>query len=167
LARATTAVAIDFMNTKKSFWPYGIILTFVLFISGTIALIVIACTHKTDLITANYYDDEIQFQKRLDQMNRTAQLSDSVHVAYDIATGQINISLPQTQVAPTTSGRIQLYRPSDTRLDQVVDLQLNQHGSQVVDASALRPGLWKVRVQWTAQDQDYFADRSIVVKRGA
>jgi nitrogen fixation protein FixH len=71
------------------------------------------------------------------------------------------------QLAAETFGRIQLYRPSATGLDRVVKLQLDNKGSQTLDASSLLPGLWKVRVQWTAQNQDFFADKSIVVKRGA
>ena len=155
------------MNPRKSFWPYGIILTFALFITGTAVLIVIACTHKTDLITPNYYDDEIKFQSRIDQLNRTAKLNGQVAVAYDETTQTVNITLPAGQLSAATAGRIQLYRPSTTELDRVVKLQLDDKGSQVLDAASLLPGLWKVRVQWTAQDQDYFADKSVIVKRGA
>ena len=155
------------MNSQKSFWPYGIILTFVLFIAGTAGLIVVACTHKTDLITANYYEEEIKFQGRLDQLNRAAQLSEQVRITYDSARQSISISLPTGQLAAQTVGRIQLYRPSATGLDRMVQLQLDDNGLQTLDAAALLPGLWKIRVQWTAQSQDYFTDKSLVVKRGA
>ncbi|TAL05772.1 MAG: hypothetical protein EPO07_03130 [Verrucomicrobia bacterium] len=155
------------MNPQKSFWPYGIILTFVVFISGTAALIVIACTHKTDLITPNYYEEEIKFQSRLDQLNRTAQLSEQVSIVFDVTKQSINLSLPTGQVSPETIGRVQLYRPSATGLDRELKLELNATGSQTVDAATLLPGLWKVRVRWTAQNQDYFADKNVVVKRGA
>lgn len=154
------------MNAEKSFWPYGIILTFVLFVSGIATLVVIACTHKTDLITANYYDDEIRFQSRLDQINRTAQLAGEVTVTYDAIAQSINIALPRAQSAAAVTGRIQLYRPSATELDRTVPLQLDAQGAQVLDAAALLPGLWKVRVQWTVEDHEYFADKSVVVKRG-
>ena len=155
------------MKSPRNFWPYGIFLAFVLFISGTIALIVIACTHKTDLITADYYADELKFQARLEQLSRTAQLSGAVDVSFD-PTGQIiNISLPETARVADVSGRIQLYRPSATGLDRAVQLSLDKNGSQTLDAADLLPGLWRVRVQWTARDQEYFADKNIVVKRGA
>jgi len=162
-----TRPAVDFMKPQRNFWPYGIILTFVVFIGGTTALVVIACTHKTDLISPNYYEDEIKFQSRLDQLNRTALLSDQVNVAYDAAKQSINISLPAGQVTPATAGHIQLYRPSATGLDRELKLQLDANASQTVEAATLQPGLWKVRVRWTVENQDYFADKSIVVKRGA
>ena len=155
------------MKPTRNLWPYGIILTFVIFSTGTATLVVIACTHKTDLISPNYYEDEIKFQSRIDQLNRTALLSDQVNVAYDVAKQSINISLPAGQVTLATAGRIQLYRPSATGLDRELQLRLDANGSQTVEAATLQPGLWKVRVKWTVQGQDYFAEKNIVVKRGA
>ena len=155
------------MKPQRNFWPYGIIATFVVFITGTATLVVIACTHKADLISPNYYEEEIKFQSRLDQLNRTALLSDQVNVTYDAVKQNIHISLPAGQVTPATAGRIQLYRPSATGLDRELQLQLDASGLQNVEAATLQPGLWKVRVQWTAQNHDYFADKSIVIKRGA
>ena len=43
------------MKPKFNFWPYGIILTFVVFVSGTAGLIVMAASQKSDLIDENYY----------------------------------------------------------------------------------------------------------------
>ena len=157
----------DFMKPRRNFWPYGIIATFGIFILGIVTLVVIACTHKADLITPNYYEEEIKFQGRLDQLNRTALLSDQVNVAYDAAKQSIQISLPTGQVSPATAGRIQLYRPSATGLDRELKLQLDVNASQTVDAAALSPGLWKVRVHWTVANQDFFADKNIIIKRGA
>jgi nitrogen fixation protein FixH len=155
------------MNAKKSFWPYAIVLTFLIFLSGTATLIVIACTHQTDLITPNYYEEEIKFQTRLDQLNRTARFNGQITIGYDAGRECIRLSLPPAQCGPGTSGRIQLYRPSTTGLDRIMELQLDADGSQTLDAATLLPGLWKVRVQWTSHDQEFFADKSIVVKRGA
>jgi nitrogen fixation protein FixH len=155
------------MNTKRNLWPYGILLTFALFISGIAVLIVIACTNRTDLITADYYADELKYQSRLDQLNRTAPLGGQVDVSFNASEQNIRLALPAAMVAADTSGRIQLYRPSKTDQDVELPLRLDIAGAQIIDAAALLPGLWKVRVYWSAGSQDYFADKSIIVKRGA
>jgi nitrogen fixation protein FixH len=102
----------------------------------------------------------------LDQLNRTAQFNDQVKVAFDNIARRISISLPTSHAGPETLGRVQLYRPSAAGLDRELKLDLDATGSQSLDGAALEPGLWKVRIQWTSQQQDYFADKSIVVKRG-
>ena len=42
-------------------------------------------------------------------------------------------------------------------------LALNAEGMQRLDAKDLRDGLWKVRVKWTVQGQEYFLDQPVIV----
>lgn len=151
------------MKISRNPWPFGIMLALGLFAAGTLALIVIASSQKVDLVSADYYEQEIQFQSQLDRLNRTAPFGDDVKIAYDAATRRITISLPAEHANPDTAGHIHLYRPSTTGLDRELALNLDAAGGQTVDAAALLPGLWKVRVRWTARNQEYFADRSVMV----
>lgn len=148
---------------QRSLWPYGIVAAFAIFISGTITLIVLACSHKTDLVSADYYEEEIKFQNRIDQLRRTKELDAARMVSYDAAKQQIKISLPTGQSDQAVSGRVQFYRPSAAGLDRQLVLALNSAGVQIVEAKDLRPGLWKVRVSWKVGDNDYFADEKIVI----
>jgi nitrogen fixation protein FixH len=154
------------MKPTRNLWSLGITLAFALFIAGTAALIVIASAHQSDLVTPDYYEREIQYQTRLDQLNRTAYLDDQVKVVFDAATRRICVSLPASLAGSVTSGRVQLYRPSAAGLDRELKLELDANGSQSLDAAALEPGLWKVRIHWTSRQQDYYADKRIVVERG-
>jgi nitrogen fixation protein FixH len=157
------------MTTTKparNLWPLGITLAFALFIAGTAALIAVAASQNGDLVSANYYEQEIKYQIRLDQLNRTTQVNNQVTVAFDNIARKIRISLPASHADPQTSGRVQLYRPSAAGLDRELKLELDATGSQSLDAAALEPGFWKVRIRWTWREQDYFVDKGIVVKRG-
>lgn len=143
----------------------GITLAFVLFALGIATMVVIACSHKVDLVRPDYYDQEIKYQTQLDRLNRTAQLSDAVKITYDDTTGRLTINLPRTHAGAETVGRIELYRPSATNLDRELKLELDANGAQTVDASALIPGLWKVRVHWVRQGQEFYAEKRIEAKR--
>lgn len=151
------------IQPQRSLWPYGIIAAFAIFITGTTGLIVLACTHRIDLVSADYYEQEIKFQNHLDQIRRTKGLDVAGMVAYDAVRQQITISLPIDQIRQTFSGRVQLYRPSAAALDRQVALAPNSSGIQIVEAKDLRPGLWKVRVSWSIGDNDYFMDQKIVI----
>jgi hypothetical protein len=48
-------------------------------------------------------------------------------------------------------------------LDREIKLELDAKGVQAIDASSLLPGLWKVRVSWTADQKDYFTDQKVVI----
>jgi nitrogen fixation protein FixH len=151
------------MKTTRNLWPIGIITTFALFISGTITLVVVASSQKVDLVSSDYYEQEIKYQQQLDRADRARALDTSVAITYDRAAQSIRVALPANPAPGPVSGRICLYRPSDETLDREVALALDPAGIQQVDASKLPAGLWKVRVFWTADGKDYFAARPIVV----
>ena len=136
------------MNKNQTLWPFAIIGAFALFISGTVCLIVLACTHGSDLVSANYYEQELKFQEHIDRVHRTEVMAASAKVAYnaDNATITLRSRLPKPR---RTAGHIQLYRPSSVGLDRDVKLNVDRSGIQSVDASGLEPGLWRVRVSWT------------------
>jgi len=151
------------MNSKFNPWPYAIILTFVIFISATAGLIVMAASHRGDLVSDNYYEQEIKYQTRIDSSDRARQLLARATAAYEPAARRILISLPKEQVGKPVSGDIQLYRPSAARLDCQFKLEPDSTGLQILDAATLPKGLWKIRVSWTVDGQDYYMEQKIVI----
>ena len=149
------------MKPQRNLWPLGIILTFVVFISGTIGLVVMACMHSTELVNANYYDQEIKYQSRIDSQTRAQELGASA--AYDAVARHIVISLPRLPAEKNVTGQIQLYRPSAAGLDKEFKLEPAANGTQTLDAAGLQPGLWKIRVSWNAEGRDYFIDQKIII----
>jgi nitrogen fixation protein FixH len=151
------------MKPSRNLWPLGIILTFALFFAGTVGLIVMAFSQKVDLVSADYYEQELKFQGRIDRVERTRRAATQAAVAYDAARRCITVSLPAEQARHGVTGRIELYRPSAAGLDRAVELAPDAQGVQRLDAAGLAPGLWKVRVSWTVEKQDYFLDQKVVV----
>jgi nitrogen fixation protein FixH len=151
------------MATSRNLWPLGIILTLGVFIAGTAGLIVMACSQRVELVSPDYYERELKFQGRIDQVERTHRAAGQASVAYDVAGKCITISLPAGQAGREISGRIELYRPSAAGLDRAMQLAPDVKGMQRLDAASLAPGLWKVRVSWTFERQDYFLDEKVVV----
>jgi hypothetical protein len=154
------------MKPKPNLWPYALIMTFVIFISATAGLIVMAATHRDNLVSDNYYEQEIKYQSRIDSADRARQLPQA-KAAYDAAQRRIVISLPPSHAGKKISGQIDLYRPSAAQLDRQFKLEPDATGHQVLDAAALSKGLWKVRVSWTVEGQDYFMEQKIVIPAGA
>jgi len=149
------------MNPPRNPWPYAIIATFVIFISGTIGLIVMASTQKVDLVSSNYYEQEIKYQTRMDDLDRTKPLGATT--TYDDAGKRIVILLPAGHAGKNVTGTIQLYRPAASGLDQQFKLEPNASGVQTLDAANLQNGLWKIRVAWNVAGQDYFLDQKLVI----
>jgi hypothetical protein len=157
---------MDNVVKRRNPWPIVITGYFIVFFAGLVAFIAFASGHREDLVRADYYEQEIRFQKQLDRVQRTRAIEQPVNVAYDAGQKCITIQLPLAHAAQT-GGRIHLYRPSDARLDRDLDLVTDVAGKQRLDAATLRTGLWKVRVEWTVAGEEYFMDQAVVVKQAA
>ena len=151
------------MKCSRNLWPYGLILTFVLFLAGTASLVVLACSQRVDLVSSNYYEQELKFQDQIDRLSRTQHLAARTAVAYDGAKKRITVSLPPGPTPPDVTGSIELYRPSAAGLDRQFDLKVDGNGIQSLDATSLLPGLWRIRVSWTANKQEYYIDQKLVI----
>lgn len=153
------------MKSTRNLWPFGIIAAFAIFIAGTAGLIVFASSQNHDLVSDNYYEQELRYQKRIESLDRTARLGANASVVYDSSRRRIVISLPADQAVEALSGQIHLYRPSAAGLDRQFKLAPDNRGIQHLNAASLQPGLWQVRVSWTVAKQDYYLDQRVVVER--
>jgi nitrogen fixation protein FixH len=144
-------------------WPAAIVVYFIGFFAFIVAFTVFATRQRVDLVSQDYYEQEIDFQKQLDRLNRTQPFNAGAAVTYDSARQQLSIALPPAHARRPASGQIRLYRPSDAGIDQSVRLAVNADGVQFVDARQMREGLWKVRVQWKVDGQEYFFEQPLVI----
>ena len=149
------------MKTTRNLWPRGIIAAFVLFFCGLVTVVVIASAHREYLVSGNYYEQEIKFQDQIDGAGR-AQKSGAT-IAYDATKGIVVITLPVVRLASKLYGTIELYRPSEPKLDREFLLEPRADGTQALNVSRLAAGLWRVRVKWVAGGENYFLEQKITI----
>ena len=154
------------MKPKRNLWPIGIIATYVLFISGTITLVVVASSQNEDLVSDNYYEQEMRYQNRIDEAGRAEELASKATARYEPASGDVVIAHPREHSGRVAKGKVQLYRPSDASMDKEFPLEAGADGIQRIAVQPLNPGLWKVRIEWTVGDQSYFTEQSITNSTG-
>ena len=155
------------MTPGRNYWPLGILLAFTLFILGTAGLIVLAVAQRSDLVSDNYYEQEIRYQARIDSLDRAQHLGSRAAITYSASQRCIVVTLPAEHAGRPVSGEVQLYRPSAAGLDRRFKLAPDQIGAQSIDAADLLEGLWKVRVAWRVEGQEYFLDQRIVIGESA
>jgi nitrogen fixation protein FixH len=144
-------------------WPLSIVVFFTVAIAGCVGMVAFCSRHPADLVAADYYEQELRYQSQIDRQRHAQERAQLAKVAYDASAKLITISLPPNQSRANATGNIQLYRPSAGSLDRQIQLEPNAAGVQTIDASTLAPGLWKVHVSWTADQQDYFLDQRLTL----
>lgn len=144
-------------------WPYGITAFLVLFLGCVVSFGIFAVRQRVDLVRADYYEEELRYGKHYERLSRTKALEHPLSVAHLPQAHQIAVQLPPEHVSNGAKGTIQLYRPSDARLDREIPLTTTASGMQLLDASTLQTGLWRIRVTWQSGGSEYFHASKLVI----
>ena len=153
------------LKTSLNPWPVGIVAFFAAAICGAVIFVIFCSRNRVDLVTADYYEQEVRYQDQLDRAQRASSLQAPAKINYDTASQLITVLLPAEHLSPELKGWIQLYRPSAASMDQKLALQVNASGAQMIDARSLSDGLWRVRVSWNLNGEDYYCDEKVVIGR--
>ncbi|WP_210517936.1 FixH family protein [Hymenobacter terricola] len=154
------------MNPPKprTIWPYAIIAVFVLFAGYIGSMVQQAMRTTVDLVSDDYYKQELAYQKRMESVARTAALPAPVQLHHDAAARLLTLQLPSTLVWQTVQGQIHFFRPSDQKLDFTLPLQLGADLRQHLSTAKMQPGLWRVRLDFTAGGQAYFVEKELTIR---
>jgi nitrogen fixation protein FixH len=161
LPTSTPAPAATASVARFNPWPYALIAFFAVAILGTATLVYISVTNSSDLVAKDYYDQEMRYQGRLDQLHRTQPLEDRIGVEH--AGDVVRLRLPKEHAAGGAAGTVSLYRPSAAGADKSYPLALDGEGRQALSVSDLGTGLWKVRIQWKVGVEEYYTERNLVL----
>lgn len=151
---------------RAHIWPYAITGYFAIFIATLAIFVAWAVRQRMDLVRPDYYEHEILYQREIDRLNRSAEIDPDVQLSYDDKSRRVVILLPTRHGGDRAAGTVAFYRPSDARSDREVSLALDANGTQRMDVRQYAPGLWKVRINWSVDGNDYVVQRSIVIGSG-
>lgn len=148
----------------KNIWPIGIIAFFALFIPAMIGFVIWSTHQRTDLVSKDYYDQEIRYQHRIDATQRTQDEGVKPRISYDAKDGRIELRFPSPAAMQDATGTVTLYRPSQAELDIRRPLDPDASGVIQIAAANLKPGLWRVKAEWNAAGKAYYAEDSVMVQ---
>lgn len=139
-------------------WGKGILVTNILFVAFIMTLVVISVKQDDiHLVTENYYEKEIKYQEQIEREKSAAQLSREV-LLFDDASKVILLDLPIG-----AKGELQLFRPSDARLDQLLPLEIKDAGKTSISLNQLKPGYWRVKLTWVEDGVEYYEESKITI----
>lgn len=136
-------------------WGHKVMFGFVVF-AAMISYLVYRSVHtRYDLVTNEYYRDELQYQQIIDGSNEASRLSGTVAVVQ--SGNNIMLSFPDEMKQTAVTGSILFYCANDARKDKRLQLQLNTDGVQYLDRKQLISGKYTVKIRWQANGKQYYA----------
>ncbi len=131
-------------------WRIGIIYT--TFALATIGFMIFSFTQKVDLVSPQYYADELRQDAKMLAENNALNLSEKFSLTHE---GNIlSIQFPNTP----ERGMIHLYRPSGSDLDKEIKI-VGGIAQQSFSIANLTSGLWIAKVEWSVGQTSFYAER--------
>ncbi|HMC01080.1 MAG TPA: FixH family protein [Flavobacteriaceae bacterium] len=143
-------------------WGTGVVIAFIGFISFIMYFVINMNINKKydhDLVTEDYYKEELQFQNDIDKQKNGNNLTENIY--WKKTEEGIILNFPKTLKANEITGKVFLYRPSNKQLDFEIPLSLSNQYLLIPDKRLL-DGRWNIKVDWQYNGKSYLYKKEIV-----
>jgi hypothetical protein len=142
----------------KISWGYRIFFIYTVFVAGILFLVYKANQQKFDLVTEDYYGEELKYQNVINEKSNVSQLSSSPVITHSV--DKVNITLPAEFSNSAISGEVYLYRPSDASKDTRQSFSVNGNIISIPLPSSLS-GAYELKLSWKAGGKSFFNEQKI------
>ena len=142
-------------------WGTGIVLAFIAFIGFIMYFIItmnVSDKYDHDLVTEDYYAEELSYQNDIDKLNNAKDLIENVY--YVKTVDGLKINFPKDLDYKEITGKVFLYRPSNKQLDFETPISLSNPYLLIPD-KRLVDGRWNIKIDWQYNGKSYLYKASI------
>jgi nitrogen fixation protein FixH len=138
-------------------WGNGIAIFFSLFVVFMLFMVYKSTTVRHDLVSENYYADELEYQDVIDAKNNFIESE----ADFEVKRTEIGLNLVVSDhvVKSFESGKIILQRPSDQRMD--VEIAWSGESNLSIPSGKLIGGKYKLIASWRADGEQYHFEESV------
>lgn len=141
---------------------FGVKITilYLCFVGMILTLVFMCYNQNVELVSKDYYAQELKFQDKIDAINNEKSLEKSIsHVMND---KEIVLSIDPVLISSAFSGDIIFFRPSDSSKD--VKMKMNfVNNQQAINTSLLIHGAYKMQLSWVSNGKHYFKEEVIFI----
>jgi len=142
-------------------WGNKLIIVFILFAILMTVLVYKSVNTRYDLVSKDYYKDELRYQDKIDGMANAAKVSDVV-VIQD--SSNVIVDFPKELNGYKSTGEAWFYCSSDDSKDKKIPIQIDANGRQVFPKNKLSKSNYLLKLSWKIGDSFYFAEKKLTVK---
>jgi hypothetical protein len=146
----------------KISWGVGITVSIIVFMLISVMFIYIAFNQDVNLVRDDYYEAEVKYNETMEKVKRTSALVDKLKIS--VIENNIQLQFPKISKSENINGNILLYRPSERNKDLSITIRPDSNYLQTINTANMLSGMWKVKVDWTADSISYLNDDIIMVQ---
>ncbi|MBL0036833.1 MAG: FixH family protein [Flavobacteriales bacterium] len=142
-------------------WGHGIFISMVIFVIMMTSFMVRAFHNQEELVTENYYAEELKYQDRIDRMTNATEAGEAMRT--EVVAGALVLTFPARFAGAPINGSAHLLKPNDSRADRTVELVVDNTGRCTIDTQGWMKGVYHLQVDWNAEGVDHYSEDHIHV----
>lgn len=139
-------------------WGNKLILVFIAF-AGLMGTLIYKCMQTNfELVSKDYYSEELRYQDKIDGMNNANKISDIIISKDD---EQVFIQLPKEMNGQAVEGQAWFYCVTNASNDRKLPIEANDDGLFVVEKTKLAKANYTVKLTWQVGEAKYHTEKSL------
>ena len=143
-------------------WGAKITVLYVGFVALIVTMVSMTMREKVDLVSKDYYQQELDYQGLLDKQQRTKDLGTD-QLQWNLEKDGIVFTFPKQLSEQDITAEVVLFRPSDATLDRKFGLSQVLHGQGRLALKGVASGYYKIKVSWQANGVGYYNEGFIQI----
>lgn len=142
----------------KMSWGYKIMFVYLAFVAGMCFLIFKASNQEFDLVTKDYYEQELKYQQVIDQSANASKLSMPLNIEKKEA--ELKISFPDEMKNKKKLVDFYLYYAADAKRDFRRSFELKENELAQALPVGMK-GMYELKLTWETEGVKYYHEQKI------
>jgi len=141
-------------------WGTKILIVYVAFVLGIVFMVFKSSSQNSDLVSKDYYELELKYQDKIEQIKRTAALSAPVECK--TMDNAIIISFPKDFAGKKLAGEALVYCPSEQKNDFKKVFTVKDQVLHIAIPEG-RKGMYVLHLNWQDGGVAYYVEQKIFI----
>jgi len=140
-------------------WGNKIILVFSVFVVLMLTLVYKSYQTKFELVSKDYYKDELEYQNVIDASKNSANLSEKIDIIQ--TERDFKLIIPHSLKTADMVGDVHFYCPYDSNNDIKFALKIKEDGTIIFNNAQLNGGRYILKVNCNLNGKTYFIEKDV------
>lgn len=143
-------------------WGWKIALLYGSFVSFMLFMVYKASNEKVELVTKNYYEEELNYQSRIDRILFTDSMK--VKPEWQVKGNEVAMLFPKKDEQESITGNIHFYCPADEKRDFNFPFTVKDQKELDIKDEKLRHGTYKMQIDWKQGKSDFYTEGVVTIQ---
>ena len=141
-------------------WGKKILFVYLFFVAGIVYLVIRSMGENQDLVTRDYYEQELRFQDRINQTHSADSINNAVVVTH--VKDSIKLLFSDVFSQERITGSVWVYCPNDEKKDIKQQFVLSG-GQRLFSLPYTSNGNRYVKVNWMSKGKEFYKEQQLFI----